>query len=92
MPRRVPSFPVYKFVIADFMNQENLLYILKKTISSKSYKWDLLGDTRNTVVAHIVEDEDQEPTKEWGPYGWYCCPSGEDISKVSDGKTVIYLL
>jgi len=38
------------------------------------------------VVEHIVEDDDQGPTKEWGPYRWYCQPSLEHIAKVTEGR------
>ncbi len=40
-----------------------------------------------TVIEHIIVHEDQGPSKEGGP-GWYRHPSQEDISKVSEGKTV----
>ncbi len=73
----------------DFMNQEKFLrYVLRKTKSSEPYEWDLLDETGTTVVEHIIEDEDQGPSKEWGPHGWYHHPSREDIAKVSKGKTV----
>lgn len=74
---------------SDFMNQDKFLrYILRKTKSSEPYEWDLLDETGNTIVEHIVEDEDQGPSKEWGTYGWYRHPSQDDISKGCDGKTV----
>ena len=73
----------------DFMNQEKFLrYVLRKTKSSEPYEWDLLDETGTTVVEHIIEDEDQGPSKEWGPHGLYRHPSQEDIAKVSKGKTV----
>ena len=74
---------------SDFMNQDKFLwYILHKTNCSEQYEWDLLDETGNTVVEHIIEDEDQGPSKEWGCYGWYRHPSEDNISKGCDGKTV----
>ena len=46
-------------------------YILRKTKSEEPYEWDLLDETGNKIIKHIVEDEDQGPTREWGEYGWY---------------------
>jgi hypothetical protein len=71
------------------MNQDKFLwYILRKTNCSEPYKWDLLDETGITVLEHIIEDEDQHPSKEWGFYGWYRHQSKEDISKGCDRKTV----
>ena len=73
----------------DFMNPDKFLrYILRKTKAQEPYEWDLLDETGNKIVEHIVEDEDQGPTKEWGPFGWYRHPTTEDISKASNGKSV----
>lgn len=33
------------------------------------YEWDLMDETGVCVVNDIVEDEDEGPTKEWGPWG-----------------------
>ena len=49
--------------------------------ASEPYEWDLLDEMGNTLVEHIVEDEDQGPLKEWGPYGWHRHPSIEELSK-----------
>ena len=64
----------------NFMNQDNCeRYILRKTKTLEPYEWDLLDETGKIVVEHIVEDKDQGPSKEWGPYGWYCYPSLNEI-------------
>ena len=55
-------------------------------------KWDLLDKTGITLVEHIVEDKDQGPKKEWGPFGWYRHPLSSDITKADYGKTVYLLL
>jgi hypothetical protein len=73
----------------DFMNKDKFLrYILRKTASTEPYEWDLLDERGISVVEHIVEDEDQGPSKEWGEYNWYRHPTVEDVSKASEGKTV----
>ena len=73
----------------DFMNRDKFLRnILRKTKASEPYEWDILDEMGNTLVEHIVEDDNQGPSKESGPHGWYCHPSLEGISKVSDKKTV----
>jgi hypothetical protein len=40
------------------------------------------------VIDHIVEDEDQGPSKEWGQYGWYRHPTPSDVIKAGNVKTV----
>jgi hypothetical protein len=71
------------------MNKDKFLrYILRKTKSAESYEWDLLDETGSNIIEHVVEDEDQGPSKEWGQYGWYRHPMMENISKASEGKTV----
>ena len=73
---------------SDFMNQEKFeRFILKETKCSESYEWDLMDETGNVLVEHIVKDEDQGPSKEWGSYGWYHHPSQDDIAKGCEGKT-----
>ncbi len=73
---------------SDFMNQEKFeRFILKKTKNSEPFEWDLMDETGNVLVEHIVEDEDQGPSKEWGSLGWYRHPSQEDIAKGCEGKT-----
>jgi hypothetical protein len=62
--------------------------ILKRINSNKPPHWDLLHETATVVVEHIVEDEDQGPSKEWGPYGWFRHPTKEQIEAVCIGKTV----
>ena len=80
---------VHNRATTDFMNRDKFLRsILRKTKASEPYKWDLLDETGKTLVEHIMEDEDQGPSKEWGPHGFYHHPSTEDISKASDGKMV----
>ena len=37
--------------------------------------WDLLDETGSRVVEEVVEDKDQGPSKEWGPYRWYHHPA-----------------
>ncbi len=78
---------------ADFMNQEKFhRFVLRKTKSSIPYEWDLLDETGRSIEEHIVEDEDQGPSKEWGPHGWYCYPLPLDIAKAAlfaaKGKSV----
>ena len=63
-------------------------YILRKTKSKAPYKWDLLDETGSQTIEHVMEDEDQWPTKEWGEYGWYWHPTKEDVSKASKGEMV----
>lgn len=73
----------------DFMNQDKFeRYILRKTKTLEPYEWDLLDETGSILVEHIVENEDEGPSKEWGPHGWYRHPSRLEIAKASDGKTV----
>jgi hypothetical protein len=73
---------------SDFMNQGKFeRFILKKTKSSEPFEWDLMDETGNVLVEHIVEDEDQGPSKEWGPFGWYRHPSPDDIANGCEGKT-----
>jgi hypothetical protein len=50
--------------------------------------WDHLDETARQVINHIVEDEDQGPSKEWGPFGWYRHPTKEQLNKACDGKTI----
>jgi hypothetical protein len=75
----------------DFMNEDKFEKFLKKTKATEPFHWDLLDEMGMKIVEHIVEDEDQSPTKEWGSYGWYRHPNLKDINKVSSGNTV-YLL
>jgi hypothetical protein len=78
---------------SDFMNQEKFQrHILRKTKATNPVEWDLLDETGITVVEHIVEDKDQGPTKEWGPYGGYRHPLPSDVAKANVGKTVYLLL
>jgi hypothetical protein len=61
---------------SDFMNQKKFLpYILKKTKDSEPYEWDLLDETGLNVVEHIIENDDQGPSKEWNM--WYRHPNLE---------------
>ena len=80
---------VHNHDISDFMNKDKFLrYILRKTKSTEPYKWDLLDETGSNIIEHVVEDEDQGPSKECGQYGWYRHPTMEDISKAIEGRTV----
>ena len=73
----------------DFMNMENFeRFILKKTKTTVPGRWDLLDETGTKVIKHILDHEDQGPSKEWGPYGWYRHPSPSDVIKAGNGKTV----
>ena len=73
----------------DFMNESKFhRFILKRTNSNEPPRWDLLHETAAVVVDHIVEDEDQGPSKEWGPYGWYCHPTKQQIEAACIGKSV----
>ncbi len=72
----------------DFMNESKFKrFILKRTNDIDPPRWDLLHETATVVIDHIVEDEDQGPSKEWGPYGWYRHPTEEQIKEASIGKT-----
>ena len=63
------------------MNQKKFLpYILKKTKDSEPYEWDLLDETGLNVVEHIIENDEQGPSKEWNM--WYRHPKLEDISYI----------
>jgi hypothetical protein len=73
----------------DFMNESKFQrFILKRTNSKNPPRWDLLHETATVVIDHIVEDEDQGPSKEWGPYGWYRHPTEGHIKQACIGKTV----
>ena len=49
-----------------FMNKEKFLwYMLRKTKSTEPYEWALLDETGSNIIEHVVEDEDQGPSKEW---------------------------
>ena len=63
-------------------------FILKKMKAVDAFHWELLDDSGMIVIKKIVEDEDQGPTKEWGPFGWYCHPTTLHIDKARMGKTV----
>lgn len=66
---------------SDYMNQKKFLpYILKKTKDSEPYEWDLLDETGLNVVEHIIENDEQGPSKEWNM--WYRHPNLEDISYI----------
>ena len=49
---------------------------------SNLYHWDLLDEAGNHVVDHIVEDNDQRPSKEWFPVGLYYHVRAQDTGKV----------
>ena len=71
------------------MNEDKFeRFILRKTKCSEPFEWDLLDETGTSIVQHIVEDDDQGPSKEWGPYGWYHHPTPRQINIASQGKTV----
>ena len=54
----------------DFMNMDKFeTFILKRTNDVDPPHWDLLDKTSSKVIEHIVEDKDQGPSKEWGPFG-----------------------
>jgi hypothetical protein len=73
----------------DFMNEDKFeRFILRKTKCSEPFEWDLLDETGTSIVQHIVEDDDQGPSKEWGPYGWYRYPTPRQVNIASQGKTV----
>ena len=63
-------------------------FILKRTNNKNPPRWDLLNETAMAVVDHIVEDEDQGPSKEWGPYLWYRHPTEDQIKLACSGKTI----
>ena len=69
------------------MNQDKFEHsILKHTNDTDPPHWELLDKTGASIVECIVEDKDQGPSKEWGPYGWYCEPLKEDTEKGTKGK------
>lgn len=73
----------------DFMNESKFeRFILKRTNSNNPPRWDLLNETATTVMDHIVEDEDQGPSKEWGPYSWYRPPTEYHVKLACSGKTI----
>ena len=72
----------------DFMNESIFeRFILKRTNNDVPFSLDLLDETGRQVVAEIVEDEDQGPSKEWGQLGWYRFPSNEQIESAMQGKS-----
>jgi hypothetical protein len=73
----------------DFMNIDKFKrFILKRTNSVNPPRWDLFDEINSKVIDHIVEDEDQGPSKEWGPFGCYRHPTEEHIQKACGGKTI----
>jgi hypothetical protein len=70
------------------MNQDKFQCFLLKWINDKNPpQWELLAKIGLQVIEHIVEDEDQGPLKELGPYGWYRQPNEKDIEKGMSGQT-----
>jgi hypothetical protein len=66
-----------------WMNRRWKMYPKNKGIWSVS-----LGLARwegNNVMEQTVQDEDQGPSKEWGPLGWYSHRTAQDIARGSDG-------
>lgn len=52
----------------DFMNKsKSERYMLRCTSDVVSMSWDLSDESGSRVVEQIVEDNDQGPSKEWGP-------------------------
>jgi hypothetical protein len=62
-------------------------FILKKMKATEPFCWDLLNETGSSIVDQIVEDEEQGPSKEWGPMGWYRHPTEESIQQAAGGET-----
>ena len=63
---------------SDFMNKSKFeRFMLQRSNNDVSMSWDLLDETGSHIVEENVEDEDQGPSKEWGPCGWYCHPTKE---------------
>ena len=50
-------------------------FILKQTNDFRQMSWDLLDETGSHVVVQIIEDEDQGPSKDRGPYRLHCHPT-----------------
>ena len=74
---------------SDFMNKEMFeCYILKRSNNIDPLFWNLLDELGITVIEHIVEEKDQGPPTEWGPYGWYCHTTEEHSLKVCKKNTV----
>jgi hypothetical protein len=64
------------------MNDEKIKwFIIKKMKAVEPVHWDLLDESGIKSIKKILEDEDQCPTKEWGPFGWYCHSTLTDIDK-----------
>jgi len=73
----------------DFMDLDKFERFISKRMNNVNPPcWDLLDETASQVIDHIVEDEDQVSSKEWGPYGWYRHPTEEQIKKACDCKTI----
>jgi hypothetical protein len=51
--------------------------------------WELLDEMATHVIDHIVEDEDQGPSKVWGPCGWYHYPRKEQILKAAERENMV---
>lgn len=70
MVKSLQSYIIYNLDSLDFMNEETFqLFILNHTNDKDPPQWDVLDETGSQVIEHIIEDEDQGPSKEWGPYG-----------------------
>ena len=60
---------------SNFMNESKVeRLILQFSNNDVPMSWDLLDETGSHIVEEAVEDEDQGPSKEWGPYRWYRHP------------------
>ena len=72
-----------------FMNLDKFeRFILKRANNVNPPHWELLDEMASEVIDRIVEDEDQGPSKEWGPTGWYRHPTEEQIKKACGCKTI----
>ena len=63
-------------------------FILKRTNNVSPPHWELLDKTSSKVIEHYVEGKNQGPSKEWGPFGWYCHPMEEQIQEACGGKSI----
>ena len=64
-------------------------YILKQTNKVEHMIWELLDEMATHVTDHFLEDKDQGPSKEWGPYGWYHHAKKERILKAEGENMVV---
>ena len=84
----VEFYCVHNHDNSDLMNGNKFeRFILEKTKAIEPFHWELPDKSGMKVITKAVENKDQGPLKEWGPFGWYHHSTMSDIKKAS-GKTV----